>query len=254
MEMMTSHRLENHVAVVTGAGQGLGEAIVRRLAGEGARVILVDINGEAAARVAREIEAAGDGAIVQEADVSDWEAVQKLAGTVLDAYGKVEILINNVGWPCPGAPIHGQSNEVWERSLLLNLTTQFYGCKVFFPHMVERGYGRIVNISSMAGKEGNPDLIPYSTAKAGVIGLTKALGKELALTGVSVNCICPAVIETEGAKLVGQEVHEALIAKIPMGRMGQPEEVAALVAYLSSPECSFSTGAVFDLSGGRATY
>ncbi len=191
---------------------------------------------------------------MQEVDVSDWEAVQKLAGAVLDDFGKVEILVNNVGWPCPGAPIHGQSNEVWERSLLLNLTTQFYGCKVFSPHMVEQGYGRIVNVSSVAGKEGNPELIPYSASKAGVIGLTKALGKELALTGVSVNCICPAVIETEGAKLVGQEVHEALIAKIPMGRMGQPEEVAALVAYLSSPECSFSTGAVYDLSGGRATY
>ncbi len=251
METTISGRLENHVAVVTGAGQGLGQAIARRLGREGARVVLVDIDGEAAGRVASDI---GGGAIVHEADVSDWEALQKLARTVLDAYGKVEILVNNVGWPCPGAPIHEQSNDVWERSLLLNLTTQFYGCKLFSPHMVEQGYGRIVNISSMTGKEGNPDLTPYSTAKAGVIGLTKALGKELALTGVSVNCICPAVIETEGAKLVGQEVHEALIAKIPMGRMGQPEEVASLVAYLSSPECSFSTGAVYDLSGGRATY
>ena len=254
MKTTIPHRLEDHVAVVTGAGQGLGRAIALRLAEEGARVVLVDIDGGAAGRVARDIKAAGTGAVVQEVDVSDWEAVQKLAGTVLDDFGKVEILVNNVGWPCPGAPIHGQSNEVWERSLLLNLTTQFYGCKVFSPHMVEQGYGRIVNVSSVAGKEGNPELIPYSASKAGVIGLTKALGKELALTGVSVNCICPAVIETEGAKLVGQEVHEALIAKIPMGRMGQPEEVAALVAYLSSPECSFSTGAVYDLSGGRATY
>ena len=240
--------------MVTGAGQGLGRAIALRLGQEGARVVLADIDGKAASSVARDIEAAGAGTLVHEMDVSDWGAVQELARIVLDAYGKVEILVNNVGWPCPGAPIQEQSNEVWERSILLNLTTQFYGCKVFVPHMVERGYGRIVNISSMAGKEGNPNLIPYSTAKAGVMGLTKALGKELALTGVAVNCICPAVIETEGAKLVGQEVHEALIAKIPMGRMGQPEEVAALVAYLSSPECSFSTGAVYDLSGGRATY
>ncbi len=120
--------------------------------------------------------------------------------------------------------------------------------------MLDKGYGRITNISSMAGKEGNPHLVPYSSAKAGVIGLTKALGKEVATSGVAVNCICPAVIETEGAKLVGPETQKVLIGKIPMGRMGQPHEVAALVAYLSSPECSFSTGAVYDISGGRATY
>ena len=247
-------RLQDQVAVVTGAGQGLGLAIALRLAQEGGKVVIVDLNREAGERAVQEISARGGAAIFYDTDVTSWPAVQALSSEVMNELGQVDILINNVGWPCSGAPLPEQSNEVWEKSLLLNLTTQFYCCKAFIPHMVQRSYGRIVNVSSMAGKDGNPDIIPYSTAKAAIIGMTKGLGKELATTGVAVNCICPAVIETEGAKLVGQEVHEILIGKIPMARMGQPEEVAALVAYLASPECSFSTGAVYDISGGRATY
>jgi 3-oxoacyl-[acyl-carrier protein] reductase len=247
-------RIQDQVAVVTGAGQGLGLAIALRLSQEGGKVVIVDLNAEAGEQAVQKIRARGGEAIAYNTDVASWVAVQALAPKVLNELGQVDILINNVGWPCSGAPLPEQSNEVWEKSLLLNLTTQFYCCKVFIPHMVQRSYGRIVNVSSMAGKDGNPDIIPYSTAKAAIIGMTKGLGKELATTGVAVNCICPAVIETEGAKLVGREVHETLIGKIPMARMGQPEEVAALVAYLASPECSFSTGAVYDISGGRATY
>ena len=247
-------RLQDQVAVVTGAGQGLGQAIALRLAEEGANIAAVDLNAATGQEVARQIEEKGSRAVVYDTDVSNWEAVQGLATQVIGDLGRVDILVNNVGWPCPGAPLTEQSNEVWEKSLLLNLTTQFYCCKAFIPHMLERSYGRIINVSSMAGKDGNPDIIPYSTAKAAIMGMTKGLGKELATTGIAVNCICPAVIETEGAKLVGPEVHKILIGKIPMGRMGQPDEVAALVAYLASPECSFSTGAVYDISGGRATY
>ncbi len=247
-------RMRDHVAVVTGAGQGLGEAIALRLAEEGSHVAVVDIDDELAQRTAGRIRESGRRAPVFQTDVTDWGQVQELARSVVREFGKVDILINNVGWACAGAPIQEQSVEVWDQSILICLTSQFYCCKAFVPPMVEQGYGRIVNISSMAGKEGNPNLIPYSTAKSGIIGLTKALGKELAQTGVMVNCICPAVIETEGAKLVGAETQKVLISKIPMGRMGQPREVAALVAYLSSPECSFSTGAVYDISGGRATY
>ncbi len=247
-------RIQDHVAVVTGAGQGLGEAFAIRLAEEGSHVAVVDIDRPLADRTAERIRSMGREAETYDTDVADWDQVQQLADSVAQRFGKVDILVNNVGWACAGAPIQKQSNEVWDRSINICLTSQFYCCKAFVPVMVDRGYGRIINISSMAGKEGNPNLIPYSTAKAGIIGLTKALGKELAETGVLVNCICPAVIETEGAKLVGAETQKVLISKIPMGRMGQPEEVAALVAYLSSPECSFSTGAVYDISGGRATY
>ncbi len=247
-------RLENQVAVVTGAGQGLGKAIALRLAQEGSHVAVVDIETVQAGHVADEIEQAGQRAAVFDTDVTDWDEVRKLAVAVNNQFGKVDILVNNVGWPNQGAAIQEQSNEVWEKSLRTCLTSQFYCCKAFLPLMLDKGYGRITNISSMAGKEGNPHLVPYSSAKAGVIGLTKALGKEVATSGVAVNCICPAVIETEGAKLVGPETQKVLIGKIPMGRMGQPHEVAALVAYLSSPECSFSTGAVYDISGGRATY
>ncbi|MBM3801715.1 MAG: SDR family oxidoreductase [Acidimicrobiia bacterium] len=246
--------MHDQVAVVTGAGQGLGQAIAVRLAEEGCHVAVVDINQLLAEKVAGQVGSLGRKARVFIADMSVWDAVADLARQVVEIFGQADILINNVGWPCPGGPIQEQSVAVWEKSMLLNLTTQFFGCKAFVPHMVGRGYGRIVNVSSMAGKEGNPNLIPYSAAKSGVIGLTKALGKELATTGVLVNCICPAVIETEGAKLVGAETQKMLISKIPMGRMGRPEEVAALVAYLSSPDCSFSTGAVYDISGGRATY
>ncbi len=247
-------RIEGHVSVITGAAQGLGQAMALRLAEEGSHIAVVDIARKPAERTAAQIREKGREAIVYETDVTDWTQVQNLAESVRQQFGKVEILINNVGWSSPGGPIQDQSVEMWDKTILICLSSAFYCCKAFVPLMLEEGYGRIVNISSMAGKDGNPNLVPYSTAKAGVIGLTKALGKELAQSGVMVNCICPAVIETEGALMVGPETQKVLISKIPMGRMGQPYEVAALVAYLASPECSFSTGAVYDISGGRATY
>ncbi len=247
-------RIEGHVSVITGAAQGLGQAMALRLAEEGSHIAVVDIARKPAERTAAQIREKGREAIVYETDVTDWTQVQNLAESVRQQFGKVEILINNVGWSSPGGPIQDQSVEMWDKTILICLSSAVYCCKAFVPLMLEEGYGRIVNISSMAGKDGNPNLVPYSTAKAGVIGLTKALGKELAQSGVMVNCICPAVIETEGALMVGPETQKVLISKIPMGRMGQPYEVAALVAYLASPECSFSTGAVYDISGGRATY
>ena len=151
-------------------------------------------------------------------------------------------------------PISEISIEEWRRVLSIDLDSAFFCCKAAVPHLVRRRYGRIVNIASIAGKEGNPNHSPYSTAKAGVIGFTKSLGKELATTGVLVNCVAPALIETDLTRGFPEEMARTLVSKIPLGRMGQAHEVAAMVAWLCSPECTFSTGAVFDVSGGRATY
>jgi 3-oxoacyl-[acyl-carrier protein] reductase len=173
---------------------------------------------------------------------------------VTSAWGKVDILVNNAGIAGRSAPAWELSVDEWRDVINIDLTGVFLGCRAVLPEMIERGYGRIVNIASIAGKEGNPNAVPYSAAKAGVIGLTKSVAKEVATKGVIVNAITPAVIETEILKQVSQEHIAYMTSRIPMGRVGQPSEVAALAAFLCSDEVTFSTGAVFDLSGGRATY
>lgn len=247
-------RFEDQTAIVTGAAEGLGYGIAERLGSEGARVVIVDMNGEAAERASKSLGERGIAAEVVIGDVGDEDTARRAARIAADRWGRIDILVNNAG-------IAGHSANVWELSVeemdrvyRTNLRGVFSFCHHVIPYMLERDYGRIVNIASIAGKEGNPKAVPYSATKAGVIGLTKSIGKELARTPVRANCVTPAVVRTRILEQLTQEHIDYMISKIPMGRTGEVSEVAALVAWLSSRECSFSTGAVFDISGGRATY
>ncbi len=242
--------LRERGALVTGAARGIGLAVTRVLTQAGARVAMADRDANALEGAAGAVP----GAVALNADVTDPRAVERMVKTARGALGQIDILVNNAGIAGTPKPIAEISDRDWDSVLAVDLYGVFYCCRAVVPDMVARRYGRIVNIASIAGKEGNPNAVPYSAAKAGVIGLTKALGKELAHTGVLANCVTPAVIETEILKQHTPEFTEYLLARIPMGRMGQPEEVAELVLWLCSEACSFSTGAVFDISGGRATY
>lgn len=242
---------EGKTAIVTGGARGIGKAIVERLASEGASVLIADIDVATGASVA---EAVGNGSIAYGLDVTSeasWNGAVDLAKAT---WGKVDILVNNAGIAGRSAPAWELSVSEWMDVINIDLTGVFLGCRAVLPGMIDKGFGRIVNIASIAGKEGNPNAVPYSAAKAGVIGLTKSVAKEVATKGVIVNAITPAVIETEILKQVSQEHINYMTSRIPMGRVGQPREVAALAAFLCSEEVTFSTGAVFDLSGGRATY
>ena len=245
--------LNGQFAVITGGARGIGYAIAERLASSGATCSLWDRDDAALAEAAKRLS--GHGAVhTAVVDVSNPDSVQAAAKSTFAHTGRVDILVNNAGiagvtkkaWECTPAE--------WQDVLQTNLFGVFLCCRAILPHMIAQAYGRIVNIASIAGKEGNPNASHYSAAKAGVIGLTKSLGKELAQSGVLVNCIAPVVIDTEILKQVTQEHIDYMLSKIPMGRFGKVDEAAALVAWLCSADCSFSTGAVFDLSGGRATY
>lgn len=244
-------RFEGRTAMVTGAARGIGAAIAKRLASEGAKVVIADIDGETASDTAREI---GERAKAQRLDVTSVTSWEDAVGGAVAEWGRLDILVNNAGIAGRSAPAWELAVEEWQQVIDIDLTGVYLGCRTVLPGMIEHGYGRIVNIASIAGKEGNPNAVPYSAAKAGVIGLTKAVAKEVATKGVIVNCITPAVIETEILQQVSQEHINYMTSRIPMGRVGQPEEVAALASFLASDEVSFSTGATFDLSGGRATY
>ena len=243
--------LAQKTALVTGAARGIGLAISSRLAADGARVAVLDLALEAAQAAAKKV---GTGAIAIAADVTKTADVEAAVKRVVDTWGRLDILVNNAGITGRSFPIWELSDEDWHRVMATDLTSVFLCCRAAVKVMLRQGAGRIINIASMAGKEGNPTLVPYSSAKAGVIGLTKALAKEVATRGIYVNAVAPAVIGTELLKQMEPSTVDLLISKIPMGRVGTPEEVAALVAWLASDECSFSTGAVYDLSGGRATY
>ncbi len=243
--------LAGKTALVTGAARGIGLAIASRLSADGARVAVLDIEREAAEAAAKKV---GGGSIAIVADVTRTAEVDAAVKRVVETWGRLDILVNNAGITGRSFPIWELSDEDWARVIAVDLTSVFLCCRAAVKVMLGQGAGRIINIASIAGKEGNPTLVPYSTAKAGVIGLTKALAKEVATRGIFVNSVAPAVIGTEMLKQMEQSTVDLLISKIPMGRVGKPEEVAALVAWLASDECSFSTGAVYDLSGGRATY
>jgi NAD(P)-dependent dehydrogenase (short-subunit alcohol dehydrogenase family) len=236
-------------AIVTGGAAGIGKAIAQRLSQDGFTVVIADANEPAAIAEAKAISGFGI-----RLDVSDSQGAQAMAAAVLERYGSIDVLVNNAGIAGKAAPVHEYPEDEWRRVMAIDLDGVFYCSKAVLPAMLAKGAGRIINIASISGKEGNPNMAAYSTAKAGVIGFTKALGKEVATKGVYVNCITPAVIETEILKQLTTEAVNYMVSKIPMGRVGQPSEVAALVSWLASDQCSFTTAAVFDLSGGRATY
>ena len=241
--MGNEQRFSGRVALVTGAASGIGAAVARRLLAEGARVASFDLHAEAPEEV---LGIAGD--VSRSADVD--AAVARLEGEL----GRIDVLVCSAGVPGDSLRTVDVVDEEWRRVMGINADGVFYCNRAVLPGMVERGYGRIVNIASIAGKEGNPMAGAYSASKAAVIGMTKAIGKDVARTGVLVNCVAPAVIETPILDGITQEHIDYMVERIPMGRMGEPEEVAALVCWLASEECSFSTGATYDISGGRAVY
>ena len=241
--------LNERVAVVTGGASGIGWAIVERFLASGARVVIWD--RDATGRAAD--EPAGIVARIA-VDVSDYDAVDAAARQTIARAGQVDILVNNAGITGPNTAVWDYPVAAWREVIDINTHGVFYGCKALVPHMRARNYGRIVNIASIAGKEGNPNASAYSASKAAVIALTKSLGKELARTDIRVNCVTPAAVRTPLFAQMTQQHVDFMLSKIPTGRFGETAEVASLVAWLASAECSFSTGAVFDLSGGRATY
>jgi NAD(P)-dependent dehydrogenase (short-subunit alcohol dehydrogenase family) len=241
--MSNDYRFSGRVALVTGGASGIGAAVVQRLLAEGARVAALDLHAEAP-----------DGVLALGGDVADSAQVNEVAARVEAELGPVNVLVCSAGVPGQSLPTVGVTDEEWRRVMAINADGVFFCNRAVIPGMVSRGYGRIVNVASIAGKEGNPMAAAYSASKAAVIAMTKAIGKDLARTGVVVNCIAPAVIETPILDGITQEHVDYMVERIPMGRMGQPEEVAALVCWLASEECSFSTGATYDVSGGRAVY
>lgn len=242
--------IAGHVAVVTGGARGFGLGIARRLAAAGCRVALWDRSFDGF-----DPERAGvTPALQRVVDVADPHSVSQAFEATVAALGRVEILVNNAGINGPVLPSWEYPLDAWRRVLDIDLDGVFHGCRAAIPHMRQRGYGRIVNIASVAGKEGNANGSAYAAAKGGVIAFTKSVAKELAGTGVLVNCVAPAMAETDLLKEMNQEWIAAMKAKIPMGRFLHVEEVAEMVAWIASPACSFTTGFTFDLTGGRATY
>jgi len=252
--MTAAFDLTGQVAVVTGGARGIGLAVAHRLAGAGAAVVVADRDAEACDVAVSELLAAGYRALAVPVDVTDEAAVDALTLRTLDELGGYDALICSAGVVGRNAFAWETSPAEWREVLEINLTGLWLCNRAALGPMRERGYGRIVNIASIAGKEGNPKLGPYSASKAGVIGLTKSLAKEVADTDIRIHSVAPAVIHTPMLDQVEQETIDYMVSKIPVGRTGRPEEVAALVHYLASRECSFSTGACYDVSGGRATY
>ena len=234
------------VAIVTGGARGIGAAIARRLLESGAKVAVMDIS-TATARL-------GEAVMAIDVDVTDVKAVDAAAGTVAERFGGIDILVSCAGVMGPNAPLWEYDVAEWRRVIEVDLNGTFIPCRSCIPHMLKRGWGRIVNLASIAGKEGNANAAAYSAAKAGVLALTKSLGKELADTQIRVNAIAPAMIHTTLFEQMSESYARQMIAKIPLGRPGTVDEIAAICLWLCSDDCSFSTGAVFDASGGRAVY
>lgn len=239
--------LEGKVAIITGGARGIGQGIARKLHACGARVVIWDMNVDT-------WDAEFTPVHLQRVDVSSLASVETAFVETLAAVGQVDILVNNAGINGPVVPCWEYPDDAWQRVIAVDLNSVFYCCRVAIPHMRERGGGRIVNIASMAGKEGVQYISAYSAAKAGVIAFSKAAAKELAGDNVLINCIAPAMVETALFAEMNEEHIRASKAKIPMGRFLQIEEVGAMVAFIAGPECTFTTGFTFDLSGGRATY
>ena len=249
--MTVTHDMSGRTAVVTGGARGIGLATAKRLAESGCAIALWDVDDARLAEAAAKLGGTVDRQVV---DVTRAESVAAAAQASAGSMGGIDILVNSAGIAGPNFKTWEYPVEEWGRVIDIDLNGTFLCCRAVVPIMLKRDYGRIVNIASIAGKEGNPAAAPYSAAKAGVIGLTKSLGKELAETGITVNCITPAAVRTEIFDQISQQHIDFMLSKIPMKRFGLVEEIASLIAWLASEECSFSTGAVFDISGGRATY
>jgi NAD(P)-dependent dehydrogenase (short-subunit alcohol dehydrogenase family) len=247
---MNAIDLKGRIAIVTGGARGIGLATAQKLAACGAAVTLWDIDAVALAKAAMTVSKMRTDVV----DVTDAASIAPAVDALMRDAGQIDILINNAGITGGNAPLWELPPDVWRRVIEVNLIGPYLTCRAVVPHMVAKGYGRIVNIASIAGKDGNPNASHYSASKAGLIGLTKSLGKELATTGVLVNCVAPAAAKTEMFEQMKQEHIGYMLAKIPMNRFLEVEELAAMIAWLSSEDCSFSTGAVFDISGGRAVY
>ena len=249
MSKLFPGRFEGRTAVITGGASGAGKAVAARLAQEGARVALWDLKPEALAEAQAEVGAAS----VQVVDVSNPDSVQAATQATHEALSRIDLLVCSAGITGATVPVTDYPIDSWRQVIDINLNGVFYTCRAVVPVMKANGFGRIVNVASVAGKEGNPNASAYSASKAGVIGLTKSLGKELATTGVLVNCVAPAVVKTELFSQMTEQHIQYMLSKIPMNRFGEVEEVAEMVAWLASDLCTFATGATFDLSGGRAT-
>ena len=243
-------QFEGMTAIVTGGAQGIGQAVARKLTDGGARAAIWDRDGALASEAAEEL----NGATAHEVDIADWASVQSAMNATLEAHGRVDILVNSAGIAGSNAPLADYPVEEFHLITQINLIGTFHVNKAVVPTMVAQNYGRIVNIASVAGKEGNPNASAYSASKAGVIGLTKSLGKELADKDIAVNCVTPAAARTRIFDQMKQEHIDYMLSKIPRGRFLELDEAAAMIAWLCSRENSFTTGSVFDLSGGRATY
>jgi 3-oxoacyl-[acyl-carrier protein] reductase len=246
--------LEGKVAIVTGAGRGIGWAVAQRLALDGANLVIAEIDEKSAEEKAAAIRAMGREALPVKMDVSRWSDVQRMVQEVMVRFQRIDILVNNAGILGPYFPVTEYPEEIWDRVIAVHLKGTFLCCKAVLQIMKEQRSGKVVNMASVAGKEGNANMAPYAAAKAAIIGLTKTMGKEMAPYNVLVNCVSPALIETDMAKEMSPEQRALLTSKIPVGRLGRPEEVAAVVKFLVSEEASFVTGQCYDISGGRSVY
>ena len=246
---MNSYDFKNQVAVVTGGANGIGFSVAERLSKSGASVKIWDLDLEAAQTAAETINAEA-----VECDITDWISVQNATETSINGSEKIDILVNSAGIAGPNDTVIDYDNKAWDRIISVNLTGTYYVNKAVVPHMKANGYGRIVNIASVAGKDGNPNASAYSASKAGVIALTKSLGKELADSNIAVNCVTPAAARTAIFDQMSQEHIDYMLSKIPRGRFVEVKEISSMIAWMVSAENSFTTGAVFDLSGGRSTY
>jgi 2-dehydro-3-deoxy-L-rhamnonate dehydrogenase (NAD+) len=248
--------LANRTVVVTGGARGIGLAVAERALQSGANVALWDVDGERLSRTSTELKANYKESIVTDSvvELTEEASVDAAVQKALAAHGKIDVLVNNAGITGGNGTTWELAPDVWRRVIDVNLIGPYLTCRAVVPHMLKAGYGRIVNVASIAGKEGNPNASHYSASKAGLIGLTKSLGKELAGKGILVNAVTPAAAKTEIFDSMSQQHIDYMLSKIPMNRFLMPQEAASLILWLSSEDCAFSTGSVFDLSGGRATY